>query len=70
MASLSNNACNCFSFPGSLLARSCVRLKSGNVAESDPPEFNFKEFRHLQLAAETLQIIIEQRLQEVAIQGS
>lgn len=49
---------------------SCVRLKSGNTNEPDPREFSFKEFRHVQLAAETLQIIIEQRLQEVAIYGS
>ena len=49
---------------------SCVRLKSGNEDEPDPPEFSFKAFRYLQLAAETLQIIIEQRLQQMAIEGS
>ena len=46
---------------------SCVRLKPATSSDPDPPGFTHREFRHIQVAAETLQRLIEHRLFEIAL---
>ncbi len=49
---------------------SCVRLKSTKLDQPDPPAFAQREFRHIQVATETLRRLIEHRLYELALGSS
>ncbi len=49
---------------------SCVRLKPADSGSADPPGFSHRELRHIQVAADTLQRLIEHRLYEIALHGS
>lgn len=48
---------------------SCVRLKA-DVDSTDPPGFTHEDFRHIQVAADTVEVLIQYRALHVALYGS